>query len=127
MKSVYPAIFKPESVGGYSVNFPDLPGCITEGEDLNQALEMAQEVLGLFLATLEEQKKTVPSASSIEAIETSQDEFVNLVLVDINQYRRNKLVNTTVVIPAWLKEAGEREDVNFSRLLKEALKQKLGY
>ena len=42
MKLIYPAVFKPftDQSGGYVVEFPDLPGCVTEGKDLEQAIEM---------------------------------------------------------------------------------------
>ncbi len=41
MELVYPAIFTPwESGPGYTVVVPDLPGCVTEGRDLNEAIEM---------------------------------------------------------------------------------------
>jgi len=127
MKAVYPAIFSPETVGGYSVIFPDLEGCITEGDSLTHALEMAQEALGLYLVSLEENKRTVPSASEINTREIKQGEFINLVMVELNQYRRDKQAKTTVTIPEWLKKAGEEAHVNFSGILQEALRQKLGY
>ncbi len=42
MKLIYPAVFKPfsDQSGGYVVEFPDLPGCVTEGKDLEEAIEM---------------------------------------------------------------------------------------
>ena len=43
MKLIYPAVFYPfsDGSGGYTVEFPDLPGCVTEGNDLEEAFEMA--------------------------------------------------------------------------------------
>jgi predicted RNase H-like HicB family nuclease len=127
MKAIYPALFRTESVGGYSVVFPDLDGCITEGDDLKHALEMAQEAMGLYLVSLEEDKTPIPNPSGIEEIETKQGEFVNLVMVEVNKYRRGKSVNKMLTLPAWLNEAGEAAHINFSGVLQEALKQKLGY
>ena len=42
MKLIYPAVFRPftDQSRGYVVEFPDLPGCVTEGKDLEQAIEM---------------------------------------------------------------------------------------
>jgi hypothetical protein len=48
-------------------------------------------------------------------------------MIEVEDYRRDKAVDMTVKIPVWLKEAGEAVQVNFSGLLQEALKQKLGY
>ena len=127
MKAVYPAIFIPEDNGEYSVIFPDLTGCATCGDDLEHALTMAQEALGLYLVALEEERQEMPIASSIKALKTKRGEFINHIMVEVNQYRRNKSVNTMVTIPAWLKEAGERAHVNFSGVLQDALKAKLGF
>jgi hypothetical protein len=48
-------------------------------------------------------------------------------MVEVNDYRRNKSVNKMLTLPLWLNEAGEKAHVNFSGVLQEALKQKLGY
>ena len=127
MKAVYPATFRTEPEGGYTVIFPDLDGCITFGDNLEHSLEMAQEALGLYLVSLEERRIDIPKASKLNAVKTKKGEFANLVMVEVNQYRRNKSINTMVTVPAWLKEAGEQAHVNFSGVLQEALKQKLGY
>lgn len=46
----YPAVFVPEKEGGYSVLFPTLPGCYTQGETFEEATKMAEEVLELWLS-----------------------------------------------------------------------------
>ena len=127
MKAIYPAIFILEGNGEYSVIFPDLDGCVTCGDNLEHALEMAQEAMGLYLVALEEHRHDIPIASDLSGIKTNQGEFANLVMVEVNDYRRNKSVNTMVTIPSWLKEAAEKAHVSFSGVLQEALKQKLGY
>lgn len=127
MNAVYPAIFRSEPEGGYTVTFPDLDGCVTCGDDLEHALTMGQEVLGLILVSYEERDINIPTASGIESVKTKEGEFVNLIMVEVNRYRRSKSVNTMVTLPAWLKEAGEQAHVNFSGILQEALKQRLGY
>ena len=127
VKVVYPAIFIPEKKGDYSVIFPDLDGCVTYGDDLAYAIEMAQKALGLYFVSLEEHKHTIPAVSDIKTIETKPGEFVSLIMVEVNQYRRNESVKIMVTLPAWLKEAGEQAHVNFSGVLQEALKRKLGY
>jgi len=87
MKAVYPAIFIPEDKGEYSVIFPDLTGCATCGDDLEHALTMAQEALGLYLAALEEERQEIPIASNIKALKTKRGEFINHIMVEVNQYR----------------------------------------
>ncbi|MCL1874253.1 MAG: type II toxin-antitoxin system HicB family antitoxin [Clostridiales bacterium] len=127
MKTVYPAVLRPEPEGGYTILYPDLDGCISYGEDLKEALEMSQEALGLYLVSLEERKIDVPAASDVKAIKADEDSIVTPIMIEVNKYRRNKTVNKTLTLPAWLNEAGEKAHVNFSGILQEALKQKLGY
>lgn len=127
MKTVYPAVLRPEPEGGYTVLYPDLDGCISYGEDLKDALEMAQEALGLYLVSLEERKIDIPAASDVRTIKADNNSIVTPIMVEVNKYRRNKTVNKTLTLPAWLNEAGEKAHVNFSGVLQEALKQKLGF
>ena len=53
----YVAKLTPEDDGGYSVTFPDIPGCITQGDTKEEALKMAKEALEL---TLEEYMDSRP-------------------------------------------------------------------
>lgn len=56
MKLVYEAIFTPFEKGeGYTVEVPDLPGCVTEGDNLAEAIEMGQDAAsGWILGELED-------------------------------------------------------------------------
>ena len=58
----YPAIITPEADGGFSVCFPDLEGCYTCGDDLGEALYMAEDVLAFTLYDYEKEKKRYPNA-----------------------------------------------------------------
>lgn len=124
---IYPAIFKKEA-SRYTVRFPDLESCYTQGDDLRDAYEMASDVLCLTLYNLEEEKETIPLASDVAAIQTGEDEFVSLVACDTLEYRQyydNKAVKKTLTIPAWLNTMSEREGINFSAVLQSALKNTL--
>lgn len=126
-KYVYPAIFAPESEG-YSVTFPDLSGCFTQGEDMADALEAAADALCLSLYDMEESGKEIPAASDIKAIPTEGGAFVSLVSCDTLEYRRyydNKAVKKTLTIPAWLNTMAERAGLNFSQVLQNGLKNEL--
>ena len=123
--AIYPAIFIPEEVGGFSVIFPDLHGCQPQGAPMEEALNMAQEALGLFFVCMEEDKQAFPVASDPTDIPVETGQFVSLVSVKIAKYRRNKAVNKMVTLPLWLKEASERENAPFSKILQEGLKQYL--
>lgn len=126
-KYIYPAAFRKEGAC-YAVRFPDLESCYTQGDSLQDAYEMASDVLCLTLYNLEEQKAAIPTASEISEIQTEKDEFVSLVACDTLEYRQyydNRAVKKTLTIPAWLNTLSEREGVNFSVVLQAALKSKL--
>lgn len=127
-KYVYPAIFTPEEEGRYSVFFPDLEGCYTCGDDLQDALFMANDVLAFVLYDYEAEGKEIPEPSKVESIEKSDGDFVNYVACDTVEYARmhnNRAVKKTLTIPQWLNDAAIRQDINFSQVLQEALMQKV--
>lgn len=126
-KYIYPAVFTPEA-GGYFVNFPDFESCYTEGDTLEEAMEMADDVLCLTLYDMEEAGQQIPTPSPIKDIQTDGDAFVSLVHCDTIEYRKyfdNKSVKKTLTIPNWLNTIAERQGVNFSLILQNALKQEL--
>ena len=81
-KYVYPAIFTPEKEGGYSVFFPDLEGCYTCGDDLQDALFMANDVLAFVLYDYESEGREIPAPSKAENVEKSDGDFVNYIACD---------------------------------------------
>jgi predicted RNase H-like HicB family nuclease len=121
MSKIYPAIFLTEDVG-YSVFFPDLVGCQTQGDSLEEALEMAEEALAIYLACKEDNNEALPAPSEPTAIKTNDKEFVSLVSCVTDKFRNNKSVKKTLTIPFWLNEEAEKRDINFSQTLQEALK-----
>ncbi len=125
---VYPAIFEPED-GLYNVTFPDLPDCYTCGDDLSDAMMMAQDVLADVMADKEECGEDIPAASSITAHAAPEGGFVSLVLADTDAWRRShetKSVKKTLSIPQWLDTAASARNINFSQVLQEALRARLG-
>lgn len=127
-KYVYPAIFTPEESGGYSIRIPDIPGCYTSGKDLADGLYMASDALCLMMYDIEERGAEIPAASSIADLKTESGEFSTLVACDTIEYRKffdNRAVKKTLSIPAWLNTLAERENVNFSAVLQQALKEHL--
>lgn len=127
-KYVYPAIFTPEEGGVYSVFFPDLEGCYTCGDNLQDALFMAEDVLAFVLYDYEAEGRKIPEPSKAEDVEKSGEDFVNYVACDTVEYAKmhnNKAVKKTLTIPQWLNEAAMKQDINFSQILQEALLQKV--
>ena len=128
MKLVYPACFYKEEMG-YSVEVPDLKGCITQADTLEEAIEMAQDAaLGWILTTIEENEE-IPKASKIENIKMEEEGFVSLLLLDVDKYSKKygskKAVKKTLTIPDWLNRRAEKIGINFSKTLQEALLNKI--
>ncbi len=129
----YPAVFHAgeENEGGYWVEFPDLPGCFTQGENEVEALEMAKDALSLWLDTDGEPlKRTFNEPSTCTEIQKKYPgELVMLIEGDPDYYARKyhtKAVKKTLSIPQWLNEKAMKAGVNFSQVLQEALRNKLG-
>lgn len=125
-KYVYPAVFEPNELGGYCVNFPDVQGGYTDGEDLADAMEMARDVLCLTLYNHEINGNEILPPTSMRDIKTSENGFVTLIECDTNYYKRyfaNKSIKKTVTIPARLNFEAEQAGLNFSQVLKTGLEQ----
>ncbi|MCL2813961.1 MAG: type II toxin-antitoxin system HicB family antitoxin [Oscillospiraceae bacterium] len=128
MKYVYPVVFSPENEGGFSVYFPDINRGATQGETIEECIEMAEDFLCLALYNMEKEKCKIPAARSIKEVESEFDDIVTLISVDTDTYRRfyeNKLIKKTLNIPSWLNERAENANINFSQTLQKALKEEL--
>lgn len=126
----YPAVFHKAEEGGFWVTFPDIPECMTQGEDMQHAYQMAVDALGLSLTSMEEAGEDIPKASAPDAVQIEDDGFLMVVEFDLMEYRRrhgSRAVKKTLSIPEWLNEAAIRQGINFSQLLQEALLAKLGF
>ncbi|MCD8322378.1 MAG: type II toxin-antitoxin system HicB family antitoxin [Oscillospiraceae bacterium] len=125
MKLVYPAVFSPcESNPGYTVIVPDLPGCVTEGSSLADAILMAEDAASGWVLDELENGQRAPKPSAIDTIHTESDEFVTLLVLDMDAYAEkygSKAIRKNVTIPAWLNTFAEERNVNFSQVLTGAL------
>ena len=111
----------------YQVSFYNFEYIITCGETLEQAFRMAEDALKLELFDLYSDNKEIPDAIfSYESLEFNQIPFVIKINLKetIEQYD-NKSIKKTLTIPSWLNKAAERNNINFSQVLQEALKEKL--
>ena len=127
MKLVYPAVFTPcIEKEGYTVEVPDLPGCVTEGKDLVDAIEMGVDAAsGWVLGELEEGNNIPAPSLRKENIKLEDPEsFVSMLVLDMDAYAEkygDKTVRKNITIPAWVNTYGEKNNINFSRVLQDAL------
>ena len=130
MKYVYPAIFTAEE-GIILVSVPDLSGIHTFGNNMAEALYMAQDAIEMWLWDAENKGETIPAASGqaeIAKMCESPDQVVSLVVADTYEYRRqndNRAVKKTLSIPAWLNHQAEKANAPFSQILQQGLKEYL--
>lgn len=125
---LFPAVFT-FADDGITVEFPDLPGCVTCGKSEGEALEMAREALGLHLYGLEVDGETIPTPSRLSAVTTEHGQVLAIVDVWMPPLRRGvdqRAIKKTLTLPKWLNDLAEKEGVNFSQLLQHAIKEHLG-
>ena len=122
--TVFPAIFTCDGKY-YNVDFIDLKGCSTFGNSIQDAYAMAQDAMGLYLDNMVNFPK--PSLD-FSAIDLKDNQFISLISIDMDDYRKkfnNKAVKKTLTIPKWLNYLAEKNNINFSQVLQEAIKEKL--
>lgn len=123
--TVFPAIFTYDGKC-YNVDFIDLKGCSTFGDSIQNAYLMAQDAMGLYLDDL----TNFPSPTlDFSNINLENNQFISFVAIDMDEYHKkfnNKAVKKTLTIPEWLNHLAEKNNINFSQVLQEALKAKLG-
>lgn len=127
MKYVYPAILHPFEDGsaGYMVTFPDIPGCLTEGFSLEEAIRMAHSALQEMLSYYEDQGRHPENPpSSIKDLEIAWDngQFPTLIAVETKD---RSSVRKTVSLPKWMADKAAENHINLSRTLQNALEERL--
>lgn len=129
MKLIYPAVFY-EGEDGYTVEFPDLPGCVTQGDTLEEAMEMAVDAASGWILIMIEDGEDIPSPSrQLNLSDYEGAAFSNLIMLDMEEYAKQygeKAVKKTLTIPRWLNTLSERKNINFSQVLQTGLKIELG-
>lgn len=127
-KLFYPALFHKAEEGGFWVSFPDMPECLTQGDDMTQAYEMAVDALGLALTCREQEQQPFPAVSDPTAITPEPDSFLVVIEFDMLAYKKrtnSRAIKKTLSIPEWLNEAAMEKGLNFSQVLQEALLLKI--
>lgn len=120
----YLAVFEPSGDGTYSIYFPDLPGCISFGNNLEEAAHMAQEAASLHVYSMECDNEDIPTPSLNLSREDTEGNIVMPVTIHPDLFRlkkENERIKTNITLPAWLKKMAEAQNVNYSRLLESAL------
>jgi predicted RNase H-like HicB family nuclease len=125
MKLTYPATFYPWEAGeGFTVEVPDLPGCVSEGASFIEAQDMGIDAASGWILSELEDGKPIPKASNIKDVRPDEGGFVSMLVLDIDAYTEKygkKTVRKNLTIPAWLNTFAEEHHINFSKVLRESL------
>lgn len=123
----YPAILddRENDPGEYTVTFPDVPGAITDGNNIAEALNNAAIALGLILFDAKE----LPIPSDLKSVQVNHPEtIVSYITVDLDAAKRDShppMVKKNTRIPADIATQAEERGINFSATLTMALKEAL--
>jgi predicted RNase H-like HicB family nuclease len=126
---VFPAFFCYDLKGQVGVVYPELPGCVSLGDDDDSALRMAREGLALHLWAMENDGDEIPAPTPAKDLKPDVDQLVVLVDVFMPPFREHmneKAVTKTVTIPRWLDIEAKAANLNYSKALQDSLMARLG-
>ncbi|MBY7141628.1 type II toxin-antitoxin system HicB family antitoxin [Virgibacillus sp. NKC19-3] len=124
---IYPAVFS-YADNGISVSFPDLPGCLTAGNNDEEALLMGKEAMALHLFGMEEDQETIPDPTPTQALKVEDHQAVILLEVWMPPFRhemRNKSIKKALTVLRWMDDIAREHNINYSHLLQDALSEHL--
>ena len=131
----YPACFYVDD-DGITVIFPDLNYLASQGETIDDAMKKAIDCLAGYIYEAKLTNDKINKASELKDISLKRvakelgfdneinESFVNLVSVDVDEYAKihfEKTIKKTLTIPSYLNDLAIKNNINFSKVLKEAL------
>ena len=129
MRYTYTAILTPAEAGGkYHAKVPDIPGCATTGADLEDAVTQITDALSGCLIVYEDEGLALPEPTAQPRIPHTEGDILTLISVDTIAYRAKtdtRAVRKNVSLPAWMASMADRRGINCSKVLQDALTQRL--
>jgi len=99
MRRQYIALIHKEDGSDYGVSFPDLPGCVTAGKDLDEARAFAEEALALHLEGLAEDGEALPEPSSLTVVMGDPDNRDGVAILVAAPAKSAKTVRVNITLP----------------------------
>ena len=125
MKYIYTATFTPNEDGTkYYCRVPDLPGCITTGDNIDDAIEMITDAAGGWLVVAEDEGNDIPAATPQCDLHIPKGAACSIIRIDTLAYRAatdTRSVRKNVFLPAWMAALAEKHGVNCSQVLQDGL------
>lgn len=131
MKYLYTAIFTPIEDGtGFYARVPDLPGCISTGSDLPDAIRQISDAMSVWLVTAEDEGLSIPAATRQSDLSISPDSACSLIVADTLAYRAkidSRAIRKNVSLPAWMAALADKRGINCSQVLQDGLMQQFSH
>jgi len=128
MKYIYTAVFTPnEDSTKFYARIPDLPGCITTGSSLQDAIDEITDAASGWLTVAEDEGLNIPEATKQAVVERKDTDILSLIQIDTIAYRAatdTRAVRKNVSLPKWMAVLADKMGINCSQLLQENLMQK---
>lgn len=128
MKYIYTATFTTEDGNKYYARIPDLPGCISTGSDLHDAIEQITDAANLWLVVAEDEGLEIPPPTRQSDMQFDPGTVCSLIQCDTLEYRAatdTRAVRKNVSLPAWMVRLADKRGINCSQLLQDALRLRL--
>ena len=126
MKYIYTALFTPiEDGSGYYVKVPDLPGCITTGNSLSDAIDQITDAMSAWLVVAEDEGEPIVPPTPQEELSLDSDSICSLISADTIEYRaktETSAVRKNVSLPSWMLRLADKRGINCSQVLQDALR-----
>ena len=130
MKYIYSATIEPnENETKFYCRVPDLPGCITTGDSLDDAIEMITDAASGWLVVAEDEGNEIPVPTPQNQLAIPTGAICSLIRIDTIAYRAatdDRAVRKNVSLPAWMVALADKRGINCSQLLQESLLAKFG-
>ena len=124
----YTAVIEKDSSDFWMVTFPDLEGCVTNARTLEEAIIQANNILEDYMAIIEREGQGIPEPTPFEGVVVPKGAVRQRIVVPMAGARRrweDRSVNRMVTLPAWMDEKGREANLNFSKMLQDAVIKEL--
>lgn len=129
MQYIYTALFSPiEDGSGYYAKVPDLPGCITTGSSLSDAIEQITDAMSAWLVVAEDEGEPIVPPTPQDELVTGPGTICSLISADTIDYRAKtdtRAVRKNVSLPNWMVQLADKRGINCSQVLQDALRSLL--
>ena len=124
MKHLYTAVFTADESGKVFASVPDLPGCVSSGRDMRDAIEQISDAASVWLVAAEDDGAAIPAPTPQHAICRDENSTLSVISIDTVQYRSltdTRAVRKNVSLPAWMASLADKRGINCSQVLQDSL------